>query len=97
LLAYRVEVKVAGKRINDVLNRIHIAQPKARDNAARPPVIPPGVAEARAKRAAGQRKRTQKDIQEEKGGAGVYAQVCEIAGVCVHELRCGRHLNGSRV
>lgn len=42
LLNYRVEAKVAGKRINDVLNRIHIAMPKQRDNSARPPVIPPG-------------------------------------------------------
>ncbi len=26
LLAHRVEVKVQGRRINDVLNRIHVAQ-----------------------------------------------------------------------
>lgn len=30
LLNFRVELKVAGKRIGDVLNRIHIAMPKAR-------------------------------------------------------------------
>jgi nucleolar GTP-binding protein len=69
-----VEVKVAGKRINDVLNRMHVAQPKPRDSAARPPVIPPGVAEARAARTAGQKARKlQKEIQEEQGGAGAAA------------------------
>lgn len=83
LLNYRVEVKVAGKRINDVLNRIHIAMPKPRDTVTRPPVIPPGVAEARAKRDAGLKKKTQKDIQEEMGGAGVYSMV---GGGCVFPL-----------
>lgn len=73
LLAYRVDAKVAGKRISDVLNRIHVAQPKQRDATARPPVIPPGVAEARARRAAGERKKLQRDYQEEAGGAGVYS------------------------
>ncbi|KAJ9522851.1 hypothetical protein QJQ45_023631, partial [Haematococcus lacustris] len=73
LLAHRVEVKVAGKRINDVLNRIHIAMPKPRDGSSRPPVIPAGVAEARARRVAGEKKKLQKHFQEENGGAGVYS------------------------
>eukprot|EP00197_Chlamydomonas_leiostraca_P002622 CAMPEP_0202858348 /NCGR_PEP_ID=MMETSP1391-20130828/924_1 /ASSEMBLY_ACC=CAM_ASM_000867 /TAXON_ID=1034604 /ORGANISM="Chlamydomonas leiostraca, Strain SAG 11-49" /LENGTH=682 /DNA_ID=CAMNT_0049537261 /DNA_START=94 /DNA_END=2142 /DNA_ORIENTATION=- len=75
LLNFRVETKVAGKRISDVLNRIHVAMPKQRDAAARPPVIPPGVAEARAKKAAAgeAKKKLQKHYQEEAGGAGVYS------------------------
>ncbi len=75
LLAHRVEVKVAGKRIGDVLNRMHVAVPKPRAGAAkpRPPVIPAGVAEARARRDAGEKKRTEKDMQEQEGGAGVYS------------------------
>ena len=77
LLAHRVEQKVAGKRIGDVLNRMHVAVPKPRAGApagaARPPVIPPGVAEARARRDAGERRRTERDAQEEAGGAGVYS------------------------
>ncbi|KAL6763518.1 P-loop containing nucleoside triphosphate hydrolase protein [Haematococcus lacustris] len=73
LLAHRVEVKVAGKRINDVLNRIHIAMPKPRDGSSRPPVIPAGVAKARARRVAGEKKKLQKHFQEENGGAGVYS------------------------
>mmetsp|Transcript_20120 Transcript_20120/g.43823 ORF Transcript_20120/g.43823 Transcript_20120/m.43823 type:complete len:675 (+) Transcript_20120:351-2375(+) len=72
LLNFRVELKVASKRINDVVNRIHIAQPKPRDGVSRPPVIPPGVAEARARRAAGERRKTEKELQDENGGAGVY-------------------------
>lgn len=52
-----------GKRVGDVVNRIHVAVPKARDGLARPPVIPPGVAEARARRAAGEKRRTEKDLQ----------------------------------
>lgn len=78
LLSFRVELKVAGKRIADVLNRMHVAQPKHRDPNARPPVIPPSVAAARAAAAAagGKAQRTrklEKELQEEGGGAGVYS------------------------
>ncbi|KAL4419380.1 hypothetical protein ABPG77_002907 [Micractinium sp. CCAP 211/92] len=72
LLSSRVEVKLKGKRVGDVVNRIHVAMPRARDGMARPPVIPPGVAAARARREAGEKRRTEKDLQEEQGGAGVY-------------------------
>ena len=32
LLAHRVELKVKSSKINDVLNRLHLAEPKKRDN-----------------------------------------------------------------
>ena len=73
LLNFRVEAKVAGKRIGDVLNRIHIAMPKQRAGerlAARPPVIPAGVIEARKRREVGEKRKTEKQLQEENGGAG---------------------------
>ncbi|GAX80932.1 hypothetical protein CEUSTIGMA_g8367.t1 [Chlamydomonas eustigma] len=73
LLSFRVDTKVAGKRISDVLNRIHVAMPKPRDGNTRPPVIPPGVTEARKRREAGEKRRTEKQLQEENGGAGVYS------------------------
>lgn len=77
LLNFRVDMKLAGKRIGDVLNRMHVALPKPRDNAARPPVIPPSVAAARAAAAAAAaakpKRKTEKDLQEEHGGAGVYS------------------------
>ncbi len=63
-------MQVAGKRIADVVNRMHVAVPKARDGHTRPAVIPAGVAEARARRAAGDKRKTEKDLQEELGGAG---------------------------
>lgn len=85
LLNFRVELKVGGRRIGDVLNRIHVAQPKVRDTVARPPVIPPGVAEARAKREAGlARRKLQKEYQEEAGGAGACVRVRVLRqGACV--------------
>ena len=83
LLNYRVEMKVAGKRIGDVLNRIHVAMPKPRDTVSRPPVIPPGVEAARAKRALGDKRRTEKDMQVRGGGGG--------GGLCVDLSAC-RHV-----
>ena len=42
---------------------MHVAMPAPRDGVARPPVIPPGVAAARARRDAGNKRRTEKDLQ----------------------------------
>jgi len=74
LLASRVEMKLNSKRVHDVADRLHVAMPKQRDAVARPPCIPAGVEESRKKREAGERKKTEKDLQEEQGGAGVYSQ-----------------------
>ena len=52
-----------GKRIGDVVNRMHVAMPKPRDGTARPPVIPPSVAAARARQDASTSKRTERDLQ----------------------------------
>jgi nucleolar GTP-binding protein len=74
LLNFRVELKVSGKRIGDVLNKMHVALPKTRDAVSRPPVIPASVAAARAAATAGAAKpkrKTEKDLQEEHGGAGI--------------------------
>uniref|UniRef100_A0A061SF61 Nucleolar GTP-binding protein n=1 Tax=Tetraselmis sp. GSL018 TaxID=582737 RepID=A0A061SF61_9CHLO len=50
LLTSRVERKLRGKKVPDVLNRMHVAMPAPRDKASRPPCIPPGVEEARKRR-----------------------------------------------
>ncbi len=83
-MAYRVEAKLAGKRIGDVLNRMHVAIPKATGAASvRPPVIPASVVTARAAAAANKQqpvvgaakltgRKTEKQLQEEGGGAGVH-------------------------
>ena len=43
LLAQRVDVKMKGKKMPEVLNRLHLAVPTPRDNVERPPFIPPGA------------------------------------------------------
>jgi nucleolar GTP-binding protein len=43
LLAQRVEAKLKGKKVADSLNRLHVAQPQARDGKQRPAFIPPSV------------------------------------------------------
>ncbi|CAG8512761.1 3089_t:CDS:10, partial [Scutellospora calospora] len=43
LLAARVDFKLKGSKINDVINKIHLAEPVARDDIPRPPHIPEGV------------------------------------------------------
>ncbi|XWS73539.1 hypothetical protein CRYUN_Cryun02cG0138200 [Craigia yunnanensis] len=74
LLNQRVELKMKSKKINDCLNRFHVAIPKPRDQKERPPCIPQSVLEAKAKQAAEQEKRkTEKDWEDENGGAGVYS------------------------
>jgi hypothetical protein len=55
--------RLQGKRIQDVAFRMHVAQPKPRDRQGRPPVIPAGLAAARARRDAGERRRTEKDVE----------------------------------
>lgn len=43
LLMQRVDVKMKSKKMPDVLNRLHLAIPKPRDETERPPFIPPGA------------------------------------------------------
>ncbi|XP_021721829.1 nucleolar GTP-binding protein 1-like [Chenopodium quinoa] len=77
LLDQRVELKMKSKKINDCLNRFHVAVPKARDQKERPPCIPLGVFEAKAKEAAENAEKeqriTERQLEDENGGAGVYS------------------------
>lgn len=77
LLNQRVELKMKSKKINDCLNRFHVAMPKPRDQKERPPCIPQVVLEARAeeaKKAAEKEKRKlERDLEDDNGGAGVYS------------------------
>ncbi|KAG4154850.1 hypothetical protein ERO13_D03G078100v2 [Gossypium hirsutum] len=74
LLNQRVELKMKSKKINDCLNRFHVALPKPRDQKERPACIPQAVLEAKAKQAAEKEKRkTEKELEDEYGGAGVYS------------------------
>jgi len=53
LLQHRVEQKFKTKKADGVLNRIHVAEPKARDKKARPAFIPAKVLEIRERKKAG--------------------------------------------
>uniref|UniRef100_A0AAY4ADJ6 Nucleolar GTP-binding protein 1 n=1 Tax=Denticeps clupeoides TaxID=299321 RepID=A0AAY4ADJ6_9TELE len=43
LLTHRVDTKMKGKKVHDVLNRLHLAVPAKRDEKERPPFIPEGA------------------------------------------------------
>ncbi|KAK2142393.1 hypothetical protein LSH36_962g00043 [Paralvinella palmiformis] len=43
LLAHRVEQKMKGRKVNDILNRLHVSVPAKRDGKPRPPCIPENV------------------------------------------------------
>ncbi|XP_066370302.1 nucleolar GTP-binding protein 1-like [Miscanthus floridulus] len=73
LLEQRVDVKMKSKKMMDCLNRFHVAVPKPRDTKERPVCIPQAVLEARANAAAKEKKKLEKDIENENGGAGVYS------------------------
>lgn len=74
LLLARIEQKLKGSaRVSNVLNKIHVAQPQARDDAARPAHIPEGVAALKKYDANDpERRQLARDIEEANGGAGVY-------------------------
>jgi len=73
LLAHRVDTKMKGTKINSIINRIHVAQPKPRDDVVRTPFIPEAVKEKKKyDKTDPNRKRLQRDIELEEGGAGVY-------------------------
>lgn len=69
LLAMRVEQKIKTRKVNDVLNRLHVALPNSRDQKARPPCIPESVLKKRQQmEVAGQEKRrTERDLELELG------------------------------
>lgn len=68
LLAHRIEQKMAGNKVDNILNRLHVAVPKA-SQEIRQPHIPEGVL---AQRAAGYTKpdtirKLERDLEEELG------------------------------
>lgn len=73
LLAHRVETKLKGAKVNAIINRIHVAQPKPRDDIERAPFIPDAVrARKKYDKNDPERPRLERDIEAEEGGAGVY-------------------------
>ncbi|KAG2052008.1 P-loop containing nucleoside triphosphate hydrolase protein [Suillus hirtellus] len=73
LLAHRVDSKLKGTKINSVINRIHVAQPKARDDVVRAPFIPDVIKERKKyDRDDPDRKKLLRDTELEEGGPGVF-------------------------
>jgi len=73
LLAHRVDAKLKGSKINSIINRIHVAQPKARDDIVRAPHIPEAIKDKKKyDKNDPERRKLQRDIELEEGGAGVF-------------------------
>ncbi|KAI8821115.1 P-loop containing nucleoside triphosphate hydrolase protein [Fimicolochytrium jonesii] len=73
LLASRVEMKMKGSKVTDILNKLHLSQPIARDDRDRPAAIPDS-AKTRVKYDINDpnRRTLEKDIERDNGGAGVF-------------------------
>lgn len=70
LLGYRVDQKLKAKKIEGVLNRLHVALPEKRDDKVRAPCIPESVLAARAANAeklARRQRKLEKEIEQEMG------------------------------
>ncbi|ODV79267.1 P-loop containing nucleoside triphosphate hydrolase protein [Suhomyces tanzawaensis NRRL Y-17324] len=74
LLTARIEQKLKGTaRVNNVLNKIHVARPQARDDVDRSAFIPEGVKALEKYDVSDPNRRTlARDIEAENGGAGVF-------------------------
>lgn len=74
LLTARIDKKLLGlNRVNNVLNKIHVARPAPRDDLDRDAYIPDAVAALKKYDANDpDRRQLARDIEEANGGAGVY-------------------------
>ncbi|ODV88739.1 hypothetical protein CANCADRAFT_128386 [Tortispora caseinolytica NRRL Y-17796] len=75
LLSQRIEQKLKGTKVNNVLNKIHLATPQPRDDKVREHYIPEGALELLHSydKSNEQRRKLARDIEEENGGAGVFS------------------------
>ncbi|KAJ2401927.1 Nucleolar GTP-binding protein 1 [Coemansia sp. RSA 2559] len=73
LLQQRVEMKLKGQKVANVLNKLNVAQPGRRDTVERPAHIPDAVAKRRKYDPMDPDRRIlERDLEEAGGGAGVY-------------------------
>ncbi|CDH12362.1 Nucleolar GTP-binding protein 1 [Zygosaccharomyces bailii ISA1307] len=74
LLASRIENKLKSQaRVNNALNKIHVAQPQARDDVERTPYIPESFKSLKKYDPEDpERRKLARDIEDENGGAGVF-------------------------
>jgi len=77
LLSHRIHIKTQLNKVKNVANRIFLAKPKKRDNIERPAFIPQKILDRQKESAMELEeapKRTEKDLEDEHGGFGVYNQ-----------------------
>lgn len=68
LLGFRVDHKLKTKKVENILNRLHVAKPERRDNKERPPCIPENVLKKReVNEAIKEKKRLLRDEEDELG------------------------------
>ncbi|KAL6103754.1 gtpbp4 [Pungitius sinensis] len=68
LLAHRVDAKMKGKKVHDVLNRLHLAMPAKRDEKPRPPFIPEGaLTRKKAMEVDAPKRKLERDLEMELG------------------------------
>ncbi|XP_078393475.1 GTP-binding protein 4 isoform X1 [Cetorhinus maximus] len=67
LLTHRVDSKMKGKKVNDLLNRLHLAVPSKRDQKERPPWIPEGASKRRKMEVDVPKRKSERDLELEMG------------------------------
>lgn len=69
LLGHRVTEKMRTKKVDGILNRLHVALPSPRDNKDRPAVIPPSVAAKKQQQAEreSRKRKLEREIEVEQG------------------------------
>lgn len=67
LLSYRVDQKMRTKKVDGVLNRLHVAMPKPRDDKVRAPCIPESVLAKRQLKQEKRKRKLERDIELEMG------------------------------
>lgn len=73
LLSSRIEHKLKGARTSNVLNKIHVSKPQARDDVERKPYIPEAVQYLKKFDLSDPDRRVlARDVEAENGGAGVF-------------------------
>ncbi|KAJ2850544.1 Nucleolar GTP-binding protein 1 [Coemansia brasiliensis] len=73
LLQQRVEMKLRGQQVNNVLNKLNVAQPSRRDTVERPAFIPDAVAKRRKYDPNDPDRRVlERDLEAANGGPGIY-------------------------
>ncbi|KAF9982174.1 Nucleolar GTP-binding protein 1 [Modicella reniformis] len=73
LLQNRVDAKMKGNKIHDILNKIHVTKPAARDDNPRLPHIPAAVEnKSKYNPLDPDRIKLERDLEAENGGAGVF-------------------------